>query len=203
MLDKSIPYKSICMRLPAQALQRLPSPTLPEGYSFEFYRPGRMADWARIETSVLEFPSEQKAQETFARDFLPYEPLLETRMCFVCNPNGLPIAGATAWSIPRQEKQLNCLHWVAVQPGHQGLGLGRAIVLQALSRFRALGEEGDVFLHTQTWSHVAVRLYHSLGFVMQDKDAFSDKDMPLQEALEILSWRLSPQELRSLRETAE
>lgn len=45
MLDKSIPYKSICMRLPAQALQRLPSPTLPEGYSFEFYRPGRMADW--------------------------------------------------------------------------------------------------------------------------------------------------------------
>ena len=96
MLDKSIPYKSICMRLPAQALQRLPSPTLPEGYSFEFYRPGRMADWARIETSVLEFPSEQKAQETFARDFLPYEPLLETRMCFVCNPNGLPIAGATA-----------------------------------------------------------------------------------------------------------
>ena len=40
MLDKSIPYKEITMRLPAEKLILLDEPILPEGYAFRLYQPG-------------------------------------------------------------------------------------------------------------------------------------------------------------------
>ncbi|MBW3541337.1 MAG: GNAT family N-acetyltransferase [Planctomycetes bacterium] len=52
---------------------------------------------------------------------------------------------------------------VAVAPGYRGLGLGRALVAQALEGFRRAGLK-RVYLEVTAQNAQAVRLYRSLGF---------------------------------------
>ena len=104
MLDKSIPYKEITMRLPAEKLILLDEPILPEGYAFRLYQPGDERHWARIETSVLEFSSEEEAMTYFQKEFLPFVEELKRRCVFVTDPHGLPVATATAWLGMAQDK---------------------------------------------------------------------------------------------------
>lgn len=203
MLDKSLPFVDFYMRLSAEKLDLLPAPVLPQGYRFVRYVPGNAADWCRIETSVLEFSGEDKAAEYFGREFFPFEAGLAERMVFVLDPAGLAVATATAWYRQMEEKRHNLLHWIAVCPQRQKLGLGRAVVTQALRRFVELDQAGDVYLHTQTWSYPAIALYHSLGFVILKKNPFTNEEMPYEKGLDVLSQRLSDGVMDSLRSTLE
>lgn len=162
MLDKSIPYHDIIMGF--QAGTPLPQPVLPTGYSFRFFREGDERHWARLETKVLEFPNEQEALEYFTRDYLPNLPELKRRLVFVVDTQDLPVATANAWFADTQVGYQASLHWVCVDPDCQGLGLGKAVVLRALQVFEETDPGEDIYLHTQTWSHVAVRMYRKLGF---------------------------------------
>ena len=139
-------------------------PALPEGYRFRFFKKGDEYHWARIETSVLEFENEEKAYEYFSRDYLYRLPELEKRCIFVLNPEDLPIATANAWYANSEVGYQASLHWVGVCPDYQGLGIGRSIVEKVLALFAAWEPEEKIWLHTQTWSHVAMRLYINLGF---------------------------------------
>ena len=168
MLDKTIPYKNIIMMLPGSQVAAAARPRLPEGYAFRLYVPGDEQHWARIETSVLEFDTEAAALAYYTRIFLPYGELLQQRCVFVTDPDGLPVATATAWAdeAPAVGRQA-ILHWVSVVPEQQGLGLGKAVVQRALQIFSELEPGADIYLHTQTWSHPAIRLYRRLGFSMR------------------------------------
>lgn len=170
MLDKTVPYVEFYMKRPAGLA--LPSASArSDGFFVRTYHPGDEVHWARIETSVGEFDTEEAALAYFAREFAPQPELLLNRMCFVCTPEGLPVATCTAW----EKHGGNLIHWVATQPDHQRKGLARLAVISALYLFPA----GDVLLHTQTWSHAAVRLYHDLGFCIQ-------RDEDTQKALAVL-----------------
>jgi len=163
MLDKSVPYKSIVMRLDDNAYtgeEHAP----PAGFSFKLFVPSDARHWARIEASVKEFNSEKSAETFFNKAFMPYEDDLVKRCVFAVNPEGLPVATASAWYAESELDRQACLHWVAVCPEYQGMGLGRAVTVKALSLLRLYEPGMPVWLHTQTWSHIAVRLYHSLGF---------------------------------------
>lgn len=153
MLDKSIPYKSLIMRREPAPLP--PEPALPAGFSLRRYRPGDEVHWARIETSVAEFDDEGAARAYFAERFLPRQNLLRERCCFVCAPDGLPVATATAW----EEAGERLLHWVSTAPAFQRRGLARAVVLHALHSYPPAPQ--PVWLGTQTWSHDAILLYDS------------------------------------------
>ncbi|HHW31842.1 MAG TPA: GNAT family N-acetyltransferase [Clostridiaceae bacterium] len=162
MLDKSIPYKHVIMRLNRNTY--FDEPSLPEGFHFRFFQKGDEYHWARIETSVLEFDNEEKALAYFSRDYLYRLPELEKRCVFVINREGLPVATATAWYANSRLGYQASLHWVGVCPEYQGKGLGKAVVKKVLSLFASWEPEERIWLHTQTWSHVAIRMYHSLGF---------------------------------------
>ena len=165
MLDKSIEFKSIIMRLDKPASQNFGEPVLPNGFSFRFFETSSdINHWGRIEASVLEFASEEDASGYFARSFFPHAGDLQKRCLFVLDPSGLPIATANAWFADSQLGHQASLTWVAVCLEYQGQGIGKAIVQKALSVFRDLEPGNAIWLHTQTWSHVAVRLYHALGF---------------------------------------
>ncbi len=162
MLDRSVPYFDICMCLPKGSKREAP-PALPEGYRYKLFQPGDEHAWAEVETSVGEFIREEDALAYFGREFAPYPALLPKRMAFILGPDGEPLATATAWE--KTDENLGrvlMLHWVAVKPSQQGKGLGRAITAKALSLYS--NTDQDIWLHTQTWSHVAVDLYLSLGF---------------------------------------
>lgn len=196
MLDKSIPYKNIIMRRPAERLEPtreaslsggvLPEPSLPEGFAFKFYGPGDAEHWAELETSVLEFDSVQAAEKYFGQDFLPHEEALKSRMVFVVNDHGKYVATATAWWNDFEGWHQAALHWVSVRPEFQGLGLGGAVVMKAVSLFKQCEPGLDVYLHTQTWSHKAVRLYTKLGFHICKTDTLGNQHNDYSEAMEIL-----------------
>lgn len=163
MLDKSIPLKKIIMKLEAKN-NTWHEPSLPDGFSFRFYEKGDEYHWARIETSVLEFDHENAAVEYFSKEFLPYPSEIKRRCIFIVSPEGLPVATTTAWFRETDQQRYGQLHWVAVCPEYQGMGLGKAVVQKALTVFQELEPGRDIYLGTQTWSHVAIRVYYKLGF---------------------------------------
>lgn len=164
MLDKSIPYKNIIMGLDSVSIRKIQEPVLPKGFAFRFFTDGDELNWARIETSVLEFAVEEDACDYFVKNYLVYEDKLKARCIFIVNADGLPVATTTAWFADSELGHQASLHWVAVCPEYQKLGLGKAIVQKALCLFAKLEPNENVFLHTQTWSHRAIKIYHHFGF---------------------------------------
>lgn len=170
MLDKSLIYKDIVMCLPFDRLDDLVVPVLPEGFSFRMFVPGDEVAWAHLEVLVGEFSCFSDALEYFSGTFLAHRGLLCDRVCFIVNDMGEIVATTSAWFKVDGRERFPLIHWVAVDPSYQGLGLGRAIVLFALSRFPVVEPDGKfVFLHTHTWAWKAVCMYQKLGFRITKK----------------------------------
>lgn len=156
MWDTSV--EKIGLSMARENLDDLPEVPLPVEYAWRFYRPGDELHWARIETSAGEFSEPAEGLRRFEREFPDREPLPE-RMLFLTD-NGVPFATATAWFA---EGDAGLLHYVAIDAAHQGRGLCRPLTALALNRLRQLGH-CSAHLDTQTWSWVAIRVYHGFGF---------------------------------------
>ena len=204
MLDRSIPYKHVFMKASADAIARVEHGVLPEGYRFKMYEPGDEVHWARIETSVDEFKTEEAALEYFAGEFGPYPEKMRERSVFVVNPDGLPVATTTAWTHLRKIGDRPTVHWVAADPAEQGKGLGEAVVREVLTIFAKLHPGEEVWLHTQTLSHRAMCLYHKLCFVVAAPDEALLEAFPeynLQEAFSVLEAVMDPARLQALKDS--
>ena len=167
MLDKSVPYFDFFMlRKKGSAI---PVYDLPGVYKFSLYKPGDEISWANIETSVLEFDSEPQALEYFQNNFLPYLSEPEKRCLFIETDSGEKIATSTAaHCCPKHCYPF--IHWVAVKPEYQGLGLGKALISKITRMMLDLDGDMDFYLHTQTWSHKAVKIYEKFGYeIIKDK----------------------------------
>lgn len=185
MLDKSVPYAGLYMRrAPGAPLSPCP---LPDGYRFAMYTEGSEADWARIETSVLEFSSEFAALMHFNEKFLPHADALSRRCLYIENSDGVKVATATAWWSDIEGAQRPWLHWVAVDPAYQGLGLGKALVSRVTALMLELEGDVDFYLHTQTWSYRAISIYMRNGFIpTNEKSLYSHRNDNYRKALRIL-----------------
>lgn len=162
MLDKSLPYYKVLMRRKGG----LPIPPIetPEGFSFTLYQPGDEKAWAQIEASVLEFDDEIDALLFFQKSFLPYAGELERRCLFLQNAQGKKMGTVTAWWDYIGNARAPWLHWVSLRPECQGKGLGTALLSRSLQLMADIEGDRDIYLSTQTWSHVAVKLYQKMGF---------------------------------------
>lgn len=215
MLDKSLPYFDIVMKMRADVLASLPEPVLPEGYSFRFFRPGDEYAWARLESQVLEFPTHGKALEYYRYRYLgdPLAEMLSRRCVFVVDAADNPVATATAWYGNCSMGNCNWFQWIATDPGQQGKGLGRAVITRALKCYLDDGAAGNVYLHTQTWSHKAIYLYHKVGFQIfhishitlqyTESPGFRRMNNSPEEGLKTLETVYPPELLQSLRDNAE
>jgi GNAT superfamily N-acetyltransferase len=214
VLDKSLPFYDIIMKLRGEALYSIPEPVLPEGYSFRLYKPGDEYVWARIESQVQEFPTHGKALEYYQNRFLKnYSDEVARRAVFVVDAYDNPVATATAWVMDSSMGRRNWLHWISAEPAQQGKGLGKAVIAYTLRHFITLDSIDNVYLHTQTWSHKAVHLYHKCGFqlfhidhvtIPTDESPYyrQMKNAP-EAALQPLEKVYSPELLQSLRDNAE
>ncbi|MBE6379645.1 MAG: GNAT family N-acetyltransferase [Lentisphaerae bacterium] len=214
MLDKSLPYVGFIMKMRGEKLATLTVPELPEGYVYKLYEDGDEAHWARLEAQVNEFESPEKALTYFNNEYRnPYRNELYKRCAFVCTADGVPVATATAWFMSSSLGMKSWLQWISADPAHQGKGLGRAVIAKALSLYNDLPGAGDIYLHTQTWSHTAVYLYWKLGFgfflgndinvAWHREPGFRVmKNEPLQ-ALEVMSQVYKPELIEKMRSGAE
>jgi GNAT superfamily N-acetyltransferase len=161
----------------------VPEIPLPDGFTFVFFKTGDEKSWAEIETSVHEFNNEQEALEYFSKEFMPHISELEKRCLFVENSKGEKVATAAAWKDSKGPR----LHWVAVKPEAQGLGLGKAISAKATRLLLELDGDVEFYLTTQTWSRRAVRIYEKLGWVMAyDKNNRKYSRVNYEQAKKIL-----------------
>ena len=60
------------------------------------------------------------------------------RIIFARGPDGAPCGTASAWRMSGRE-EIGGVHMVAVAPAHKGKGLGRAVTLAVLHKFRDEG----------------------------------------------------------------
>ncbi len=187
MLDKSLPYAEFWMTRPLN--DSVPEIPLAEGFRFEFYTPGAEADWAAIETSVGEFENREEALTYFQKTFAPYPDELAERMLFVVTEKGERIATCSAWRKDRQGESYPVFHWLAVKPGYQGKGIAKALIAKVLTLFPDLSENSPIYLHTQTWSYPAVKLYQTFGFdfIAENMDGSVNPDY--EEAKKIVTER--------------
>lgn len=203
MLDKSVPEKSIIMRLSAEKAKALETPRLPDGFILRAFEEGDQYRWAEIEAAVGEFPDKNYALAYFLHYYYrPRHKELRDRCFFIVRDN-IPVATATAWSISGQPS----LHWLAVQKDCQHIGLGRVVLSAALERLSFLHPDRDIYVHTRTWSREAVCLYHSVGFNMLKTGTAARIDGGLHkneyyEAMKILKETIPPEIYGSLLTTA-
>ena len=173
MLDKKVPHAKYRMVRPAGT--PIPDFPLPEGYKFVFYKDGDEKDWARIETSVGEFDSEFSALIRFKEDFVPYNDELYRRCLFIETQDGKKVATSTAWWSYVEDERRAWLHWVAVDAGYLGKGLGKAIVSRVTHLLKEVEGDVDFYLNTQTWSYKAIDIYKKCGYIGTDEKALYGK----------------------------
>jgi len=206
MIDKSIEYKDIVMVMNGETALSTAVPTLPSGFSFRFFTDEEdIAHWARIEASVDEFDNEEQARTHFIKEFGDNLTALTQRCVFVINPSGIPVATAMGWFGNTHSQPTNRLHWIAVCPQAQGIGLGKAVSQMAVQVCASLSPGEDVWLSTQTWSHRAVLMYNKLGFVMAKTKLGLEKDVyvaDFEDAIKVLGKVLPAEDVARLADTA-
>lgn len=190
MLDKSVPYYDI----PMHRLAGMPIPKycLPHEFIFSHFSPGDDLAWAEIEASVDEFPSSEAALTYFRKEYLTCPEEVKRRTIFIQAPNGEKVATFTIWWNYTDQLRVPSVHWVAVKPQFQGQGLGKAVVFKGMELSIAVEGDRDIYLHTQTWSHRAVAVYHQAGFRFITSGSFGGYKNDLQLALPILQAKLRP-----------
>jgi GNAT superfamily N-acetyltransferase len=182
MLDKSIPYYNVIMK------RRANVPffkfALPKGYSFAWYAPGKEEKWAEIEASVNEFENMEQGLDYLQTEYLPLMDDLVQRLLFILNEDSEEIGTITSWWNLTGERRDPSIHWFAVKYEYQGLGLGKALISECISRLLILEGNKDIYLHTSTRSYKAIGLYLKAGFEILEGESFGnykndyDKAMP-------------------------
>lgn len=186
MLDKSIPYAELWMTRPREL--PIAEHPLPGGFSLTFYQEGDEEAWAAIETAVDEFEHEEEAITYFNKTFAPYPEALKKRMIFITTESGKKVGTATAWWKETEDgTRYPLVHWVAIKPKYQGKGLSKPLTSKVLQVLQDLEDNSPMVLHTQTWSHIAIRLYERFGFEISDKNLDGTTNPDYEKAMNILN----------------
>ncbi len=186
IIDQSIPYRHIIMRLDAENYSPA-EPVLPEGYSFHAYLPGDERSWAKIQHSVNEFPTVQEAFDYYKDGWLVYGDKLKDSQFFVKAPNGELIADTMLRPVSVfDDLRVTRLDWVACMPSHQRQGIASALLHHILNAHFRREPNDPVYLPTQPGSYAAVRMYWNVGFRVCRTSAIDDEEKPDAEALDII-----------------
>jgi GNAT superfamily N-acetyltransferase len=140
----------------------LPHFDLPAGYTFRWYQPGDEETWVRVQAAAERLIpiTLELYRESFGADPAP----LMARQFFILDEKGEPIATSTAWfDDVHHDPQCGRVHWVAIVPEKQGLGLAKPLLSMTCERLRELGNE-RAYLATSSMRIPALNLYRLFGF---------------------------------------
>jgi len=141
-------------------LSDLPPLTLPDGYRLRTYQPGDEQAWGEI--MALAFNPYWDANR-FRTLILPHFGFRPERVFFVCR-DGRPVGSACAFTWPGLPASVGFIHMLAVLEPHCGRGLGQALTLACLHRFRHEGTFQSALLQTESFRLPAIKQYLRLGF---------------------------------------
>lgn len=163
MIDKTI--EEISTFMIKHDTDSFPKYSLPEGYSFDFYKEGNEADWVRLEIGIGQFESEERALRCFNNEFLINQRLdPRENLLFVKNPEGKIVATGALWDGDFLGERLRRIHWIAVSDECRGLGIAKAIISRIMELNSALKSDKPIYLWSGTRYYPAIAIYLSFGF---------------------------------------
>lgn len=161
-INRTLKYVDLLL---VRGLDDIPVMSLPEGFRFVLFQDGDEKHWVDIEVSSGEFLSFDEGIEAFNYYYGHCYEELKKRCIFIENNEGEKVATATAFYADYPIGDITgYVHWVSVKKEYQGKGLSKPLVSMALLKMKELGHKGT-FLHTQTHTWLAVKVYLDMGFV--------------------------------------
>lgn len=184
-IDRTLPHIGIIME--KHDTQQYPKFDLPAGFSFAKFRTGFERQWMELQYEVEEVDSIKEAEDLFYREFLmgkstdwingngtvnesveihqfPFFDEMCRRMVFVINDKAQVVGTGALWKGDIFGEEFQRIHFVAVKPEYQGLGISKAIITQLLNLYHDLGYQHYIYLTSQTWSYKAIHIYKKFGF---------------------------------------
>ena len=144
---------------------------LPEGFHYEFYKPGDEEEWVMIHIESGEFTSIEKGLKHF-HDFYDYFiNELPKRCVFIVDSNTNEKVGTATISL-LEEKEYGyeaAVDWVAIKRSYQGRKLSRPLISKFMEIANNLGHK-KIILHTQTNTWLAAKMYLDYGFEILNKE---------------------------------
>ena len=167
--DNRIKYVELLMKY--DDLSNFKKYELPEGFHYEFYKPGDEEDWVNIHIESGEFTSVEMGIKYF-HDF--YDSFIEElpRRCvfIVDNITGEKVGTATISLLKNTEQGYNgAVDWVAIKKKYQGRHLAKPLISKFMEIANDVGHE-KIILHTQTNTWLAAKLYLDYGFEILNKE---------------------------------
>lgn len=159
----SIENKPLIMIRPH--LEDIPVFSLSPAYSLRQYQPGDELAWLAIQSAADQYNT--ITPELFVREFGDDPAVLSQRQFYLCDRQQTAVGTATAWfNDDFQGRRYGQVHWVAILPEHQGLGLAKPLMSATCKRLRELGHK-RAYLTTSTVRLAAINLYLRFGFAAQ------------------------------------
>ena len=168
-------------------LDNIPDFPLPKTFKLRNFQPGDEENWFKIYKAADHYNKIYSSmfKEYFGAD----EEKLRKRQFYVCNSENKPIATATSWYNNNYHGDAyGRVHWVAVHPDYQGLGLAKPLLSNVLKRLKDVGHK-KCYLRTLCVRTPAICLYLNFGF---RPDIRNDED---REIWDKISERLNHKEL--------
>jgi len=146
----------------------IPTFDVPAGFRFRPFGRGDADLWVDVQAAAnAQFM--KITAETFRSEFGGQEHLLPERSWFVVAPDRCDVGSITAWWIDSPDGSKGpvgthgLIHWVAVLPEHQGKGIGKAMMTQAMRWL--VRHYSTALLNTSSGRTGAIKVYLDFGFV--------------------------------------
>ena len=162
----------------------------PNGYHIRLCRPDELEAW---KCTAADEAYVGYLTDYYDRVYAPQADEFFRRCTFVCDADDEPVATSFVW---RSYGLINTIGWTRTKPGHEGKGLGRAL-LSAVLRDAVY----PIYLHTQPTSARAVKLYSDFGFALVTNPIIGYRKNNLAESLPYLQKVLPKADYENLKFT--
>lgn len=162
-LDNTIRYYELLMKYDDTSNYK--EYDLPEGFHYEYFKPGDEEEWVNIHIESGEFTSYEKGLKHF-HDFYDYfiDELPKRCIFIVDSKTNEKVATATISLLETPEYGYRAaVDWVAIKRSYQGRKLAKPLITKFVEMANNLGHK-EIILHTQTTTWLAAKLYLDYGF---------------------------------------
>lgn len=167
--DNRIKYSELLMKY--DDIREYKKYELPEGFHYEFYKPGDEEEWVNIHIESGEFTSVEMGLKHFHDFYDSFIDELSKRCVFIVHDITGEKAGTATISLLREPEQgyNGAVDWVAIKKKYQGKHLAKPLISKFMEIANDVGHS-KLILHTQTNTWLAGKLYLDYGYEVLNKE---------------------------------
>lgn len=171
MLEKDIPDYNIfmiCKKLNTDAFRE----DLPKGYHIRSCKKSEFDIWKKFPFDNAKQAKEYDAfmENYYNENYKTKKDLFFSQCKFICNKKDQPITTGFIW---KHYDKYTTVHWFKTLKKYEGRGLGRILLTHILKSVDP--KDYPIYLHTQTGSFKAIKLYSDFGFKLIKSPKIIDK----------------------------